>query len=111
MTPAGDSSVQSTGQPLDTATVRWVTGPALDVSVTPDTSAVTLVRQGRTIRSANDTIRVNNTPIGPGTAITATRTGCFILALVRDPSAGRYDPAWRAGIYDLGCHLSSTGAP
>jgi hypothetical protein len=111
MTPAGDSSVQSTGQPLDTATVRWVTGPALDVSVTPDTSAVTLVRQGRTIRSANDTIRVNDTPIGPGTAITATRTGCFILALVRDPSAGRHDPAWRAGIYDLGCHLPSTGAP
>jgi hypothetical protein len=111
MSPAGDSSVQATGAPMDTATVRWQTGPTLDVSVTPDTGAVTLIRRSRTITSLNDTIRVNDISIGPGTAIAATRAGCFILALRRDSSAGRYDPAWRAGIYDIGCPPSPAGTP
>lgn len=111
MTPAGDSSVQATGAPMDTAAVQWEIGPTLDVSVTPDTGAVTLVRQSRTITSLNDTVRVNDIPIGPGTVVAATRGGCFILALRRDPSAGRYDPAWRAGIYDIGCPPSSSGTP
>jgi hypothetical protein len=104
MTPSGDSAVQWTGDaPLDTATVAWITGPTLDVSVTPDTGAVTLARAGHTVTSTGDTVRVDDRVLGPGIAIAATRHGCFVLALVRDPAAREFDPRWRAAIYDAGC--------
>lgn len=106
MTPSGDSAVQWTGAaPLDTATIAWVSGPTLDVSVTPDTTPVTLVRTGHTVTSAGDTIRVDDRVLGPGVAMAATRQGCFVLALVRDSSAREFDPKWRAAIYDAGCVL------
>jgi hypothetical protein len=104
MTPSGDSAVQWTGDaPLDTATVAWITGPTLDVSVTPDTGAVTLARAGHTVTSTGDTVRVDDRVLGPGIAIAATRHGCFVLALVRDSAAREFDPRWRAAIYDAGC--------
>ena len=104
MNAAADSSVQHTGEPaMDTASVAWTTGPTLDVSVAPDTSAVTLARRGHVITSADDTIRVDGRVIGSGTALAATRHGCYVLALVRDPSAHDFDPKWRATIYDAGC--------
>ena len=104
MTPSSDSAVQWTGQaPLDTATVAWITGPTLDVSVTPDTAAVTLARAGHTVTSAGDTIRVDDRVLGPGIALAATRHGCFVLALVQDSAAREYEPRWRGAIYDAGC--------
>ncbi|HET9605204.1 MAG TPA: hypothetical protein VFO96_13010 [Gemmatimonadales bacterium] len=104
MTPSGDSAVQWTGAaPLDTATVSWITGPTLDVSVTPDSSAVTLTRAGHTVTSASDTVRVDDRVLGPGIAVAATRHGCYVLALVQDSAAREFDPRWRAAIYDAGC--------
>jgi hypothetical protein len=104
MTPSGDSAVQWTGDaPLDTVTTTWITGPTLDVSVTPDTTPVTLVRDGHTVTSAGDTIRVDDRVLGPGIAQAATRHGCFVLALVHDSAAREFDPEWRAAIYDAGC--------
>ncbi|HEU4761416.1 MAG TPA: hypothetical protein VFS74_03785 [Gemmatimonadales bacterium] len=106
MTPSGDSAVQWTGAaPLDTATVGWVTGPTLDVSVTPDTSAVTLARAGHTVTSAGDTVRVDDRALGPGIAVAATHHGCYVLALVQDSAAREFDPRWRAAVYDAGCAL------
>jgi hypothetical protein len=104
MTPSGDSAVQWTGDaPLDTATVAWITGPTLDVSVTPDSTAVTLPRMGHAVTSAGDTVRVDDRVLGPGIAMAATRHGCFVLALVPDSAAREFDPRWRAAIYDAGC--------
>ena len=106
MTPSGDSAAQWTGAaPLDTASVAWVTGPTLDVSVAPDTSAVTLARAGHTVTSAGDTVRVDDRVLGPGIAVAATRHGCYVLALVQDSAARDFDPRWRAAIYDAGCAL------
>lgn len=104
MTASGDSAVQWTGTaPLDTASIAWITGPTLDVSVAPDSSAVTLARAGHTVTSASDTVRVDDRLLGPGIAVAATRHGCYVLALARDPGAREFDPKWRAVIYDAGC--------
>jgi hypothetical protein len=104
MTVTADSSVQHANEtPMDTASIGWISGPTLDVSVTPDTAPVTLPRLGHTVSSARDTIRVDRRVIGAGTALAATRHGCYVLALVRDASAGEFDPKWRAVIYDAGC--------
>jgi hypothetical protein len=104
MTVAADSSVQHAGEvPMDTASIGWTHGPTLDVSVNPDTAPVTLARLGHTVSSARDTIRVGRRVIGPGTALAATRHGCYVLALARESSAGEFDPKWRAVIYDAGC--------
>ena len=104
MTPSGDSAVQWTGEaPLDTATTVWIAGPTLDVSVTPDTAEVTLVRAGHTVTSSGDTVRVDDRVLGPGIVQAATRHGCFVLALLRDSTAREFDPRWRAAIYDAGC--------
>ncbi len=112
LSPAGDSSAQHAGEAaMDTTTVHWIAGPSLDAAITPDTDAVTLSGPAHAVTSANDTIRVDQRIIGGGTALAATRSGCYVLALVRDPDATEYGPRWRAAIYDAGCRLPEQRSP
>jgi hypothetical protein len=85
------------------AAPAWITGPTLDVSVTPDTGRVEIPVDGGTIESAGGTIRLRGREIGAGHALAATRRGCYIAALVRDSTAGEYDPKFRLVVYDTGC--------
>lgn len=103
LTPDGDSSASIIGTAPDTATMAWITGPTLDVSVAPDSTPVTIRRDGHAITSRQDTIRLDGAIVGRGVALAATRGGCYVLALVPVDSAESYAPGWRAGIYDLGC--------
>lgn len=97
---AGDSARRVTGAP-DTASVAWVDGPTIDMSVEPDTGAISLA--GGMVRSGGGTLTVDGRIIGPGIAMAATRHACYVLALVPDSTAGEYDPSWRAAVYDTGC--------
>jgi hypothetical protein len=85
------------------AAPAWITGPTLDVSVTPDTGRVELSVEGGTVESAGGTIRLRGREIGAGYALAATRRGCYIAAVVRDAGAGEYDPKFRLVVYDTGC--------
>lgn len=106
----GDSAVSHTGS-LDSARVPWHTGPTLDISVEPDTSEVVIATAGRTISSRGGELLVDSVSVGDGVALAATRQGCFVLALVRDTTAGEYDPKWRAAMLDTGCPRPQTGIP
>ena len=85
------------------AAPAWITGPTLDVSVTPDTGRVELPVEGGRIESSGGTIRLGGREIGPGYALAATHRGCYVAALVRDAGAGEYDPKFRLVVYDTGC--------
>jgi hypothetical protein len=106
----GDSAVSRTGS-IDSARVRWRTGPTLDISVAPDTGKVVLATAGRTISSHGGELMVDSVNVGAGFALAATRQGCYVLALVRDTTAGEYDPKWRAAMLDTGCPRPPPGAP
>lgn len=81
----------------------WVTGPTLDISVVPDTGRVELVVEGGIVESAGGTIRLRGREIGAGFALTATRRGCYIAALLYDVEAGEHAPKHRVVVYDTGC--------
>lgn len=106
----GDSAVSRTGS-LDSARVRWRTGPTLDLSVEPDTSELVIATAGRTITSRGGELMVDSVSVGDGVALAATRQGCYVLALVRDTTAGEYDPKWRAAMLDTGCPRPQPAAP
>lgn len=106
----GDSSVSHTG-PIDSAPVRWNTGPILDISVEPDTAGVLIVTAGRTISSEGGLLMIDSVSVGPGYALAATRRGCYVLALVPDSTAEEYDAKWRAAMLDTGCDRPESEAP
>ena len=106
----GDSAVSHTGS-LDSARVRWRTGPTLDISVDPDTGEVVIATAGRIISSQGGELKVDSVSVGDGFALAATRQGCYVLALVRDTTAGEYDPKWRAAMLDTGCPRPQPAAP
>ena len=106
----GDSAVSHTGA-IDSARVRWITGPTLDISVDADTGEVVIATAGRTISSHGGELMVDSVNVGDGVALAATRQGCFVLALVRDTTAGEYDPKWRAAMLDTGCPRPRTVTP
>ena len=91
------------------AAPAWVTGPTLDISVTPDTGRVEIPVEGGIIESAGGVIRLRGREIGEGYALAATRRGCYIAAQARDAGAGEYDAKFRLVVYDTGC--GSAGAP
>lgn len=91
------------------AAPAWITGPTLDISITPDTGRVEIPVEGGSIESAGGAIRLRGREIGAGYALAATRRGCFIAALVQDAGAGEYDPKFRLVVYDAGCR--GAGAP
>ncbi len=106
----GDSSVSQTG-PMDSARVRWITGPTLDISVDPDTGKVVIATSSRTISSQGGHLMIDSVSVGEGFALAATRRGCYVLALVRDTTAGEYDPKWRAAMLGTGCTPLDSEAP
>jgi hypothetical protein len=77
--------------------VRWTTGPTLDISTPVSLSdSARLVVRGRTIEGRAGRIAVRETnragrdtlyDIGPGIPLAATRGGHFILAVARRPNA------------------------
>jgi hypothetical protein len=90
------------------AAPAWVTGPTLDISVTPDTGRVEIPVEGGTIESAGGVIRLRGREIGEGYALAATRRGCYIAAQARDAGAGEYDAKFRLVVYDTGCRAAGT---
>ena len=106
----GDSSASHTGS-LDSARVRWITGPTLDISVEPDTGKVVITTSGFTVSSEGGELMIDSVSVGEGFALAATRQGCYVLALMRDTTAGEYDPRWRAAMLDTGCSRSASGIP
>jgi hypothetical protein len=74
---------------LALATVPWVQGPLLDVSVPLDSAPRTLTVEGGLLESARGWIRVRGGAsgwrdariLGPGTALAATRSGRYVLAI------------------------------
>ena len=93
------------------ARLQWTEGPSLDVSTAVD------MRQRRAFRS--DDIDVESEDgwirvyvhegkrlrdprvIGPGTALTATANGRFVLAIAADPDAKSYDPPNHVVVYQI----------
>ena len=106
----GDSAMSHIGA-IDTARVRWITGPTLDMSVEADTGEVVIATTGRSISSQGGELMVDSVNVGDGVALAATRQGCYVLALMRDTTAGEYDPKWRAAMLDTGCPRPQTGTP
>lgn len=93
------------------ARLQWIEGPSLDVSTAVD------MRQRRAFRS--DDIDVESEDgwirvyvhegkrlfaprvIGPGTALTATANGRFVLAIAADPDAKSFDPPNHLVVYQI----------
>lgn len=93
------------------APVDWTTGPTLDVSIPIDfTSRHSIPAGARSIESGGGWITVtsggSSHVVGPGTALVATASGRFIVALVPDapakPGSRAADQPARLVLYDIG---------
>lgn len=86
------------------AVVPWVEGPTIDISVAPDTGRrIAIGLPGAdSLVSERGWIRLGGQIVGPGVALTATRTGRYIVALAPNPSAEEYEPKYMAVVYLLG---------
>jgi hypothetical protein len=91
------------------ASVPWVEGPTLDISIPFDHARRRTVEGGeRTIVSEDGWVRVRergeNGPgriVGPGSVLAATAGGRFLLVLVLDPAAREYESPDLAVVYEL----------
>ena len=91
------------------AEVAWIEGPTLDISVPFDHQRRRSVDAGaRTIVSEGGWIRVRargeegpGRVVGQGSALAATASGRFVLALMLDPAAGEYESPDIAVVYEL----------
>ena len=98
------------GDPPSPAVVPWTTGPTLDVSVPADFAEQHTITAGsRTIESGGGWVRVRDrgapggaAVVGPGTALVATASGRFVVALVPNESRKAGEQPARLVVYDLG---------
>ena len=97
------------------AVVPWTTGPTLDSSVPVDFSEEHSISAGvRTIESSAGWVRVRDrgrpsataTIVGPGTALVATASGRYVVALVPNDSKKSGDHPARLVVYDVGVPAS-----
>ncbi|HET7457078.1 MAG TPA: hypothetical protein VFJ74_05425, partial [Gemmatimonadaceae bacterium] len=115
--PARSASerAQSLGGDVDRVEVEWTEGPTIDVSVAPalDSAAAIPLDGGRVVESRGGTIRVvgpgSAAPlaVGPGAALTATRSGRFVVALAPAEAPAPYEPRVRLVVY----RVERGGAP
>ena len=108
------TTVDLRGRPLggetpSPAAVPWTAGPTLDLSVPMDfTEQHTIAAGARTIESGGGWVRVRKTGgsgvqvIGPGTALVATASGRFIVAIVPNATQKSGEQPARLVVYDLG---------
>lgn len=84
--------------------VQWVDGPTIDISVALDTGRRIAIGlpEADSLVSQNGWIRLGGKIVGPGVALTATRTGRYVVALAPNPSAEEYEPGYMAVVYVVG---------
>lgn len=91
------------------ASVPWIEGPTLDISIPFDHDRRRTVEGGsRTIVSEDGWVRVREREeggpgriVGPGSVLAATAGGRFVLVLVLDPAAREYESPDLAVVYEL----------
>ena len=103
------------GEPPSPAVVPWTTGPTLDISVPVDFTEDHSISAGvRTIESSAGWVRVRDRGrsaasaaiVGPGTALVATASGRYVVALVPNDSLKPGDQPARLVVYDIGVPVS-----
>jgi hypothetical protein len=99
------------GETPSPAEVPWTTGPTLDVSVPVDFNEQHTIAAGaRTIESGNGWVRVRERSgerrgvhvVGPGTALVATASGRYVVALAPNDAGKATEQPARLVVYDLG---------
>ncbi|MGI9076428.1 MAG: SPOR domain-containing protein [Gemmatimonadaceae bacterium] len=84
------------------ATVRWINGPTIDISVRLDTGQrVLLPYDGGRIESFGGWIRKNGRIIAPGVALATTRAGHHVAAISPNPAAREYDAKEMLVVYTI----------
>lgn len=103
---------------LPLASVNWIEGPLVDISVPLDSARRSLAVEGGEVVSADGWIWMRGGAsaartlrrVGPGAALAATRTGRFLVALVprMDPEEG--EPRTQLMVYEIRRQESASGA-
>ena len=101
-----DGGAVSSAPPADS--VRWLTGPTLDISVPVERAAGEVHVRGRRIQGNGKQITVRDSTasgwsvprdVGPGVPLAVTRSGRFVLALAPRTDAKQYESPDHAVVY------------
>ncbi len=84
------------------ATVSWIQGPTIDISIRLDTGQrVSLPYDNGKIESFGGWIRKNGRVIAPGVALATTRAGHHLAAISPDPDAKEYEAKEMLVVYTI----------
>ena len=84
------------------ATVSWISGPTIDISVPVDTGQrVSLSYDGGRIESFGGWIRKNGRIVAPGVALATTRAGHHLAAISPNPDAKEYEAKEMLVVYTI----------
>ncbi len=99
--PASGGEPAPAGAPVEPTWYRWTDGPTVDISVPPDTGLRTVETDAGALESRGGWIRLGGRILGPGVALTATRDGRWVAALVPDPAAKEYEAGYYLAVLEV----------
>lgn len=88
--------------PAEPTWYRWTEGPTVDISVPPDTGLRKVKTDAGTLESQGGWVRLDGRILCPGVALTATRDGRWVAALVPDPAAKEYEAGYYLAVLEVG---------
>lgn len=99
--PATGGAPAPSAAPAEPTWYQWTDGPTVDISVPPDTGLRKVKTDAGTLESRGGWIRLDGRILAPGVALTGTRDGRWVAALVPDPAAKEYEAGYYLAVLEV----------